>query len=268
MLKTTPKSVYVAPRKSAKSISEDDALDTYIGFLAMYSYAQDSRSTRRKLPASIEGKMGAIFDASDLASPLAYGAPQTALVLMDFQNFIIARAPEIGKVAVTRAQMMREWALKQKMMVLHSIVNIHAQPPPTCKGFERITKMLEEAVKDPSAGEEPAEIAFNRQEHEYIAFKSPGHNSALKSQGAMDILREHDIRSLILCGLSTSGCVLRTSIGATDEGFVVSAIEDACADPVPGLHDTLIKRVLPSRAHVATAEEFVRRWDGEGSNQQ
>ena len=47
---------------------------------------------------------------------------------------------------------------------------------------------------------------------------------------------------------------------ATDEGFVVSVIQDGAADPVEGLHDTLMRTVLPSRANVATAEQFIEQW--------
>ena len=54
----------------------------------------------------------------------------------------------------------------------------------------------------------------------------------------------------------TSGAELRTAIPATDEGTVITVIKDACAGSVEDLHETL-KTALPSRAHVATAEEFL-----------
>ena len=120
--------------------------------------------------------------------------------------------------------------------------------------------MLDGVGKDRDAAEEPTEIAFSKAAGEYIVLKHPGFASALKSSGAMDLLSEHGIKSLILCGISTSGAVLRTAMPATDEGFVVSVIQDACADPVESLHDALVKSVLPSRAHVATAGQFMDAW--------
>lgn len=204
--------------------------------------------------------MAAIFDPSNPASPLAYGASQTALLLLDFQVFIIDRCGPEGLTALAKGKAMRDCAFKHKVMVVHSVVDIDGKPPSTCKGAERITKMLEGIANDRDAAEEPTEISFGKREGAYLVLKYPGFLSGLKSAGAMELLREHGIKSLILCGIATSGAVLRTAMPATDEGFVVSVIQDACLDPVEGLHDTLIKSVLPSRAHVATAEEFMSKW--------
>jgi nicotinamidase-related amidase len=133
----------------------------------------------------------------------------------------------------------------------------------TCKGAERITKLLERIVSDPTgkAASEPPEIAFNSEASngEYKVLKHPGTVSGLKSTEAADILTKHEIKSIIICGLSTSGAVLRTAVPTSDDGFIVSVIEDACADQ-EALHETLMKSVLPSRAHVAKADEFMKEW--------
>ncbi len=265
MFDAPPKLVCVAPPKSVNSKTKHKSLETYLDFLSTYGKLLKDEPVRRELVESINGKMAAIFDASNPASPLAYSASQTALLLMDFQGMIIARGGDAAKEALAKAKVMSDWALSRNIMVLHSIVDVKGRPPATCKGFERIVKLLEAAAADPNGGEEPDEIAFSQRDHEYIALKHPGHNSALKSKGAMEILSEHNIKSLILCGLSTSGCVLRTTMPAADEGFIVSVIEDACMDPVPGLHDTLMNNVLPARAHVATAEDFIQHWGGKAN---
>jgi nicotinamidase-related amidase len=204
--------------------------------------------------------MAAIFDSSDPASPLAYNASQTALLLMDFQTFIVDRV-EAGKAAMDKAVKMRDWARQNDVMVVHCVVDVQGVPPATKKGAQRLTEMLTELAKDKSAIEEPTEIAFSQADDEYIVLKQPGVISALKSKGAVELLKEHNIQSLILCGLSTSGVVLRTALPATDDGFVVSVIEDACADPKEDLHETLMKSVLPSRAHVTNVGEFLEQWE-------
>lgn len=159
-----------------------------------------------------------------------------------------------------KGKTMRDWAFGHQVMVVHSIVDVTGKPPSTCKGAERITKMLEEIAIDRKSAEEPPAIAFGKKEREYRVLKHPGTVSGLKSTDMMELLSIHEIKSLILCGISTSGAILRTAVPATDEGFVVSVIEDACCDPVDGLHDTLMKSVLPSRTHVATAELFMKEW--------
>ena len=262
MFEVPPKSVSVAPPKSAISRRKHQSLETYIDFLSTYKDVKKCEPARKELIESVKCNMAAMFDASNPASPLAYPASQTALLLMDFQGMIIARGGDAAREALAKAKVMHDWALSRNIMVLHSIVDVHGKPPATCKGVDRISKLLEAAAAEPGGSEEPEEIAFSRRDREYIALKHPGHNSALKSKGAMEILREHSIQSLILCGLSTSGCVLRTTMPAADEGFIVSVIEDACMDPVPGLHDTLMKSVIPARGHVATAEEFIHQWAG------
>lgn len=205
--------------------------------------------------------MAAILDRSDSSSPLAYNASQTALVLMDFQHFILNRCGPTGQNAVATAKTMRDWALKNGIIVVHSVIDIQATPPATYKGADRIKTMMDELSKDPDLAKEPPEIAFDQSEGEYVVLKRPGQVSALKSAGAMDLLREHGIRSLILCGLSTSGAVLRTASPAVDEGFVVSVLEDGCGDPNEALHDILMKTALPSGANVVNAKEFIEQWE-------
>lgn len=261
MFELPPKSVYLAPPKSDNSRSSEWSLSSYTRFLSTYGDLQRFEPAKKGLVEEVKCKMAAIFDPADPASPLAYDASQTALVLMDFQHFVIEQCAG-GQEALAKAKMMRDWALERKIMVLHSIADISGTVPEKCKSGERLRRILGEMSKEPSRAEEPEEIAFSRRDREYITLKSPGHINGLKNQGAQDLLKQHGIKNLILCGVATSGCVLRTSMPVTDDGYVVSVIEDACADPKVALHDTLVKDVIPSRVHVATAEEFMKQWSG------
>ena len=65
-----------------------------------------------------------------------------------------------------------------------------------------------------------------------------------------------------MCGVSTSGCVMRTAFAASDADYVVTVGEDACADPAEGVHEMCVRKVLPSRAHVLSVEELKREWTG------
>ena len=82
----------------------------------------------------------------------------------------------------------------------------------------------------------------------------------LLAAGLKDELEARQVRSLIMCGLSTSGCVLSTVRAATDAGYIVTVVEDACADPVEGMHELLMRHALASTAHVATASEIWGAW--------
>ncbi|KAK4539782.1 hypothetical protein LTR36_010370 [Oleoguttula mirabilis] len=191
--------------------------------------------------------MAAIMpDASDASSPLHYPAAQTALLLLDFQNFIIAMCGSDGSTAATQATRLRAWALEQGIMILHSIVDINGEASPTCKGWQRVATMLSTLRGQPDDAEEAADVLPLQ-----AATQQPA------ALGAMALLAEHDIKSLIICGLSTSGAVLRTAVPATDEGFVVTVVREACADPRAELHEVLMAQVLPSRAHVVGVEEVI-----------
>ena len=61
-------------------------------------------------------------------------------------------------------------------------------------------------------------------------------------------------------GLSTSGCVLSTGKHATEEGYVVTVVSDACGDRTVEFHDLLIEQVLPSAAYIVKTEQLMQEW--------
>jgi hypothetical protein len=73
------------------------------------------------LPSFATATMAAIFDASNPASPLAYSAAQTALLLLDFQGVVIEMCGEAGQAALAKAVLMREWARSNGIIVIHSV---------------------------------------------------------------------------------------------------------------------------------------------------
>jgi nicotinamidase-related amidase len=58
-----------------------------------------------------------------------------------------------------------------------------------------------------------------------------GHVSALKSPSVLGFREEKGIGSSLLTGLSTGGCVMRTALAGCDADFVITVVEDGCADP-------------------------------------
>ncbi|KAK3075465.1 hypothetical protein LTR53_001173 [Teratosphaeriaceae sp. CCFEE 6253] len=241
-------------------------LETYISFLAWKMERLDAQTSIVKrpvieVPEDEDSMAAAVFDSNDPSSPLHYTAQQTALLLLDFQGFIISQCGDVGPAALAVAVQMRDWACEQDVTVVHSVVDVTAQVPPCTKGAVRLTTLLSTLRDDRDAVEKPAELAFAQRNGEYIVLKPPGVISGLKSQGAMDLLAQHDIKSLIICGLSTSGAVLRTATAATDEGFVASVVSDACADPKEGMHEIVLGTILPNRAHVMDAVELMAQWE-------
>jgi nicotinamidase-related amidase len=68
------------------------------------------------------------------------------------------------------------------------------------------------------------------------------------------ILRAHDIETLVLLGIATSGVVLATFLQAADADYRLVIVGDCCADRDPDLHSGLIDRYFPRMATVIDAE--------------
>jgi nicotinamidase-related amidase len=195
------------------------------------------------------------FNATDKTTPGYYGPSETALLLLDFHSMLVQGlvGPE-GPAALQVAAEMRTWAKSQGIQVVHALVDSNATPFPTCKDYDRFAGFLA-AMKSSGGVEEPAELVEGGGDD--VTFtRRIGHVSALKSPGLDNFLQKKGIKSVVLAGLSTSGCVMRTSFAACDEEYVVSVISDGCADPVEGLHDILIGEVLNRRGFVTTAAQF------------
>jgi nicotinamidase-related amidase len=69
-------------------------------------------------------------------------------------------------------------------------------------------------------------------------------------------LRARGVDTLLLAGISTSGCVLSTARDAADRDFRVVVVEDASADPDPELHAFLTGRIFPRQGDVVTIAEL------------
>lgn len=71
------------------------------------------------------------------------------------------------------------------------------------------------------------------------------------------VLRSHDIDTLVLFGVSTSGCILSTVRHGADLDYRLIIAEDLCADPDKDVHDILMQKILPGQATVCRSEEII-----------
>lgn len=70
------------------------------------------------------------------------------------------------------------------------------------------------------------------------------------------LLRAHDVETLIVFGVATSGVVLSTVLSAFDRDYRLVVIKDCCADLDGDLHHCLIDKHFPRLTTVLTASEF------------
>lgn len=201
---------------------------------------------------------------SDLSSPFSYSANETMLLILDYHTLFV-EASGADQAAETTVRL-RSWAKIHDITVAHALLDNSRDndPAPTTKGLERTAQILNTLRDNPAKYEEPVGIKSEEGSDEIVFTRVPGLVSALTSKQPYDIveyLRQTGHENLILCGLSTSGCTMRTAISATDLGFVVSVIADACHDRDEEVHKVVIGKILPTRAYVFGLEEFQKQWE-------
>lgn len=69
-------------------------------------------------------------------------------------------------------------------------------------------------------------------------------------------LRARGIDTLVLAGISTSGCVQSTVLDAFDRDYRVIVASDACADPNAEVHTFLLEQIFPRRGEVLGVREL------------
>jgi nicotinamidase-related amidase len=74
-----------------------------------------------------------------------------------------------------------------------------------------------------------------------------------------DQLCERGVDTLILAGVSTSGCVLSTVRDASDCDYRLIVVADACFDRNPEAHAALIECIFPRQAEVLNVAELEAR---------
>ncbi|MFD5513264.1 cysteine hydrolase family protein [Streptomyces sp. NPDC127051] len=173
---------------------------------------------------------------------------RTALLVMDFQNGIVASTPEPD-------------ALIER--VKEAIAGVRAAGATV--GHVRVAFTEEDWAAVPEANKTFSPIAAAKQfHHEDIATRideriapedgdivvrkvriGAGSTTDLHRQ-----LRDRGIDTLVLAGISTSGVVLSTLIDAADRDYRVYVLSDGVADRDPEVHRVLLDRVFPVRAHV------------------
>jgi nicotinamidase-related amidase len=69
-------------------------------------------------------------------------------------------------------------------------------------------------------------------------------------------LRDGDVDTLILCGISTSGVVLSTVRDAHDRDYQIFVLSDCCADLDLSVHEFLMDKIFPRQAQIITTTDL------------
>ncbi|HZZ46725.1 MAG TPA: cysteine hydrolase [Pseudonocardia sp.] len=73
-------------------------------------------------------------------------------------------------------------------------------------------------------------------------------------------LRDREITTLVLAGISTSGVVLSTVREAMDRDYRIVVLADGCADPEPDTHAFLTGTIFPRHTAVVDVDQLRKLW--------
>lgn len=172
--------------------------------------------------------------AAGFGGPIALGA-KPALILIDFvQGYF-----EPGHVLYADPQAMLNKALELRDLARATDVPvIYTNVVYQCGGkdggtFYAKLDALSAFTKDSPMGAWPEGLA--PREGEFVISKQ--YPSAFFGTSLMSTLTFLKVDTLIITGLTTSGCVRATTVDAVSHGLIPVVVEDACGDRDPAPHE-------------------------------
>ena len=177
----------------------------------------------------------------------------TALLLMDLQNGIAGRIPDVDGFIATLVRA-RDAARAKGFTIGYVRVAVTAEESESIPASSRFHGAFERLDADAPGTQIMDAIA--PAEGDIVVRKKrvgPFGTTDLKAQ-----LDARGIEALVLAGVATSGVVLTTVRDATDMDYRLVVLEDGCWDSDPEVHRVLTGKVFPrGGATVTTVEEFI-----------
>lgn len=188
-------------------------------------------------------------------APAPLDPARTALLVMDYQPGILQRLASadalLERAAEAIAVVRRHGGRVGYVRVAFADADVVALPPGS-----RMAAFVA-AAGDAAHADSPATAV-----HERLA-PQPGDVVVRKTRvGAFSTTDLHEqlqalsITTLVLAGISTSGVVLSTVRDASDRDYRLLVLDDATADPEPGVHEFLTERIFPRQAQLVAVADL------------
>lgn len=171
-----------------------------------------------------------------MAERLSFDRNRTAVLIMDYQNRQLSSfSKEFQNELLTRANTVLAKAHHEGIPVIYVEVRRGERTP--------------ETEIHPLITPQPGELVLTKQR--VGPFSTTNLDEVLKKQG---------IETLVLMGISTSGCVLSTVRWAADIDYRVIVLSDCCADRDEEVQRVLMEKVFPflRQATVIESREFLQ----------
>jgi nicotinamidase-related amidase len=181
---------------------------------------------------------------------------RTALLLMDFQNDIVARFDESDEL-LARVQRLRTECRDRGMHVAYVRVAFteddRRSVPSRNKAFAALASQPDRMADGSPGAEIVAELRPG--DGELVVTKK--RVGAFSTTNLASELAARSVDTLVLAGIATSGVVLSTVRDAADHDFALLVVRDCCADADPQVHEVLVGKVFPRQTDVVDAADLL-----------
>ena len=169
-----------------------------------------------------------------MAERLSIDRDKTAVLIMDYQLRQLSSFPEeFQKEILRRANEVLAGARDKGIPVIYVEVVRGERTP--------------ENQIHPAVTPKPGEIVLTKRR--VGPFSTTNLDEVLKNQRS---------ETLVLMGISTSGCVLSTVRCAADMDYKLIVLSDCCADRDDDVQLVLMEKLFPRQASVATSQQFLQ----------
>jgi nicotinamidase-related amidase len=183
--------------------------------------------------------------------PISQLDPNTALIVIDLQEGIVAMAGERAPAVIANAARLAEAFRRRALPVV--LVNVVPAPPLRAEQM-RSLPVLPPGWTDlvPGLKAQPSDHRVTK--HRWGAFTGTGLEDWLKARG---------ITQVLMTGISTSIGVETTARQAYETGFNIAFAIDAMTDLNSEAHTNSITRIFPRLGETDTTDAVVRILGGE-----
>ena len=192
-----------------------------------------------------------------MSDQLSIERDKTAVVIMDYQNDIVGGyAGDVRNELLTRASKVLTTARREGIPVIYVVVRFREGYPEISsrdaarRGIRQAGRLVEGtpgAEILPEVAPQPGEVVVTKRRTG--PFSTTDLNAILNAKG---------IETLVLMGVSTSGCVLSAVRWAADIDYRLIVMADCCADRDDEVQQVLTEKVFPRQATVVTSDEFIQ----------
>ncbi len=199
------------------------------------------------------------YENAGFGARIGFG-DKSAVVVVDFVDaYLIPDSPLYAGIesAVPPARRLVSSARSAGVPVIYTRVEL-TEAAAAASHFVRKIPSLRIFVGDGPFGRITADLA--PLPHEAVLIKE--YASAFHGTDLARLLTDLEVDTVVICGLSTSGCVRATAVDAMQNGFRPIVAADAVGDRDAGPHSAALFDLDAKYADVMSVQEVVAQWQG------